>query len=93
MGRQTPSWRHDVEGAADIVEEILRIDGYDNIPAVPVVRLPGQKMPSLNPLQKRVVETRHALAARGLFETVTWSFMDSEKSDLFGAHMNQNKRP
>lgn len=89
---KTPSWRHDVEGAADIVEEILRIDGYDNIPAVPVVRLPGQKMPSLNPLQKRVVEARHALAVRGLFETVTWSFMDSEKSDLFGAHMNQNKK-
>jgi len=89
---KTPSWRHDVEGAADIVEEILRIDGYDNIPAAPVMRLPGQKQPSLNPLQKRVIEARHVLAARGLYETVTWSFMDSEKSDLFGAHMNQNKK-
>jgi phenylalanyl-tRNA synthetase beta chain len=89
---KTPSWRHDVEGAADLVEEILRIDGYDNIPAVPVTRLPGQKPPSLNPLQKRVVEARHVLASRGLYETVTWSFMDEVKSDLFGAHMNQNKK-
>ena len=89
---KTPSWRHDVEGVADLIEEILRIDGYDNIPAVPVVRLPGQKPPSPKPLQKRVVETRHVLAARGLYETVTWSFMDDAKSDLFGAHMNQNKK-
>lgn len=89
---KTPSWRHDVEGSADIVEEILRIDGYDNIPSVPVMRLPGQKPPALNPLQKRVAESRHVLAARGLYETVTWSFMDSTKSDLFGAHANQNKK-
>ena len=89
---KTPTWRHDVEGSADIVEEILRINGYDNIPAAPVTRLPGQKQPELNPLQKRVVQARHVLAARGLYETVTWSFMDDAKSDLFGAHMNQNKK-
>jgi phenylalanyl-tRNA synthetase beta chain len=89
---KTPSWRHDVEGAADIVEEVLRIDGYDNIPAVSVTREPGQKQPALNPLQKRIVDSRHALAARGLYETVTWSFMDDAKSDLFGAHANQNKK-
>lgn len=89
---KTPSWRHDVEGAVDIVEEILRIDGYDNIPAVSVTRAPGQKQPLLNPLQKRIVDSRHALAARGLHETITWSFMDDAKSDLFGAHANQNKK-
>ena len=89
---KTPSWRHDVEGSADIVEEILRVDSYDNIPAVPVTLFPGQRRPGLNPLQKRVVEARHVLAARGLYETITWSFMDDAKSDLFGAHMNQNKK-
>ena len=89
---KTPSWRHDIEGAADIVEEILRIDGYDNIPAIPVIRLPGQMPAALNTLQKRVMTSRHVLAGRGLYETVTWSFMDDAKSDLFGAHMNQNKK-
>ncbi len=89
---KTPSWRHDVEGAADIVEEILRIDGYDNIPAQPVVRLPEQKRPALNPLQKNIVASRRALAACGLYETVTWSFMDDTKSDLFGAQLHQNKK-
>lgn len=88
----TPSWRHDVEGLADIVEEVLRIDGYDNIPAEPVLKLPEAGRPQLNPLQKRMVSARHALAARGLFETVTWSFMDDAKADLFGARLNQNKK-
>ncbi|MFH1158117.1 MAG: phenylalanine--tRNA ligase subunit beta [Pseudomonadota bacterium] len=89
---KTPGWRHDVEGAADIVEEILRIDGYDNIPAVPVVREPGEKRAALSPLQKRVVAARHILAGRGLYETVTWSFMDDAKADLFGAQLHQNKK-
>jgi phenylalanyl-tRNA synthetase beta chain len=89
---KTPSWRHDVAGAADIVEEILRIDGYDNIPALPVTRPGGQSPAVLNPLQKRVVAARRTLAARGLFETITWSFMEEPKADLFGMAANQNKR-
>ncbi|MCK5554618.1 MAG: phenylalanine--tRNA ligase subunit beta, partial [Alphaproteobacteria bacterium] len=89
---KTPGWRHDVEGAADLIEEILRIDGYDNIPAVPVIREPNKKRTELNPLQKRVVAARHILAGRGLHETVTWSFMDDEKSDMFGAQLHQNKK-
>ncbi len=88
---RTPSWRHDVTGVADLVEEILRIDGYDNIPAVPVVRAAGEKMPEPAPLQKRAAAAKRALATRGLYETVTWSFMESVKSDLFGARANQNK--
>ncbi|MCE9507686.1 MAG: phenylalanine--tRNA ligase subunit beta [Alphaproteobacteria bacterium] len=89
---KTPSWRHDVEGAPDIVEEILRIDGYDNIPPQPVVRLPGQLRSEPSPLQKRVISSRRTLASRGLYETVTWSFMDDAKSDLFGAAATQNKK-
>jgi phenylalanyl-tRNA synthetase beta chain len=87
-----PSWRHDVEGAADIVEEILRINSYDNIPAV-IVRAPAdEKRQPLNPLSKRAVTARRVLAARGLYETVTWSFMSDATSDLFGANHHQNKR-
>lgn len=89
---KTPSWRHDVHGAADIVEEILRIDGYDNIPAVPVVRVAGEAPPVPGLLQQRMEASRRALARRGLCETVTWSFMDDAKSDLFGARLNQNKK-
>jgi phenylalanyl-tRNA synthetase beta chain len=89
---KTPSWRHDVEGAADIVEEILRIDGYDNIPALPLGRSPEQKHAPAGSLQKRIALSRRVLAGRGLYETITWSFMDSAKSDLFGAQRHQNKK-
>ena len=88
---KTPSWRHDIGGSADLVEEILRIDGYDNIPVAPVVKIPGEKTGTLNPLQKRMAVARRLLASRGLSETVTWSFMDSVTSDLFGANDTQQK--
>lgn len=89
---KTPSWRHDVEGAADIVEEVLRIDGYDNIPVHYVTKAAGEKAGGLSPLQKRVATVRRMLAARGLNETVTWSFMEDSKSDLFGANDTQQKK-
>jgi phenylalanyl-tRNA synthetase beta chain len=87
-----PSWRHDVEGAADIVEEILRIHGYDNIPPVLVRSPPEEKRPPLNPITRRAITVRRALSSRGLNETVTWSFLDDATSDLFGANNNQNKK-
>lgn len=88
---KTPSWRSDVEGAADIVEEILRIEGYDNIPAV-IVR-PGaeEKIQPLSPLAKRGTVARRALAGRGMNETITWSFLDEASADLFGINRQQNK--
>jgi phenylalanyl-tRNA synthetase beta chain len=86
-----PSWRPDVDadGRADMVEEILRIYGYDHIP---VTSLDRPKVTSTSPLtisQQRVSKLRRLLAGRGLSETVTWSFMESEKADLFGANQNQ----
>ncbi len=73
-----PTHRPDVEGPADLVEEILRLVGYDNVPAV---KLP-QETPILT--QKSAAEfARHALASRGFFETITWSFMAAEKAALF----------
>ncbi len=88
----TPSWRGDVEGPADIVEEILRIEGYDNIPTVYVRPAADERRSALSPLAKRAATARRLLAARGLFETVTWSFMDDATSDLFGAQLHQNKK-
>jgi phenylalanyl-tRNA synthetase beta chain len=87
-----PSWRHDVMGKADIVEEILRIEGYDNIP-VAYVRAPAtEKRAPADILSKRSAIARRLLATRGLFETVTWSFTDEASADLFGANANQNKK-
>jgi len=89
---KSPSWRHDIgQGTEDIVEEILRINGYENIPSLPVVRDVEQEYPKLSSLQKYVRNSRHTLATRGMFETVTWSFMEEKKSELFGMSENPNK--
>ncbi len=88
---KTPSWRNDVEGAADIVEEILRIEGYDNIPTVYVRPAADEKIQPLSPLAKRGAVARRTLAARGMSETITWSFLDEASADLFGVNRQQNK--
>ncbi|WP_417827530.1 phenylalanine--tRNA ligase subunit beta [Thalassospira sp.] len=79
-----PSWRPDIIGEADLVEEVLRIVGYDKIPTVPLERESSLPVPALSPMQKRVGLTRRVLASRGLYETVTWSFTDSRWAKLFG---------
>jgi len=80
-----PSWRADIEGKADLVEEIVRIAGLDRVPSTPFRRdetaAPGGV---LTPLQKRVRGARRALAARGLVEAVTWSFVSHGDAALFG---------
>ncbi|HEX3500658.1 MAG TPA: phenylalanine--tRNA ligase subunit beta [Stellaceae bacterium] len=79
-----PSWRGDVEGEADLVEEILRINGYDAIEAVPLERATTLPRPTLTPAQRRVSFVRRTLASRGLVEAVTFSFMASADAALFG---------
>ena len=80
-----PSWRPDVEGKADLVEEIMRMVGVDNVPSVPLPRLEASvPKPILTLLQKRTRLARRALAGRGLVEAVTWSFVSKEKASLFG---------
>ena len=72
-----PSWRADIEGEADLVEEVLRLHGYDHIPAVPLLpvgALPGQ---AVDANQRRAGLVRRTLAERGLNEAVTYSFMSS----------------
>ncbi len=79
-----PSFRRDVEGPADLVEEVARIEGFDHLPATP---LPEATRPSggvLNPRQARVRTARRALAALGYAEAVTWSFTKQSTAALFG---------
>ncbi|CAN5302572.1 phenylalanine--tRNA ligase subunit beta [soil metagenome] len=79
-----PSWRRDVEGRADLVEEVARIVGFDHLPDAP---LPDQNPSSkgvLSPRQSRVRLARRALAAAGYAEAVTWSFTKQSTAALFG---------
>jgi phenylalanyl-tRNA synthetase beta chain len=79
-----PSWRADVDGEADLVEEIVRVHGYDKVPVTPLTLDGALPHPALSPAQRRVGQARRALAARGMFEAVTWSFMPGARAKLFG---------
>ncbi|MGF7158941.1 phenylalanyl-tRNA synthetase beta chain [Rhodoligotrophos appendicifer] len=79
-----PSWRPDVHGEADLVEEICRIVGLDNVPSVAMERPDAVARPVLTPLQRRASMAEHVLAARGLNEAVTWSFVSKRQAELFG---------
>ena len=78
-----PGWRPDITGEADLVEEVLRIIGYDTIPTIALPRQSALPKPALSARQKRVGVIRRSLAARGLNETVTWAFTDSRYAGLF----------
>ncbi len=79
-----PSWRSDVHGKADIVEEIVRIFGVDKVPMTPFERGEQPRKPVLNPIQLRTRRAKRALAARGMVEAVTWSFISRPHAELFG---------
>jgi phenylalanyl-tRNA synthetase beta chain len=79
-----PSWRNDIACNADIVEEIVRIVGVDRIPSIPFERGPAARKPVLTPIQLRTRKARRALAARGLTEALTWSFIARPQAELFG---------
>ncbi|MGP1282019.1 MAG: phenylalanine--tRNA ligase subunit beta [Parasphingopyxis sp.] len=79
-----PTWRRDVDGAPDLVEEVLRIAGYDAIPSTPLPRAEGVATPTASPEQKRERTVRRAAAARGLNEAVTWSFIPKAEAALSG---------
>jgi phenylalanyl-tRNA synthetase beta chain len=80
-----PNWRPDIDGKADIVEQIVRIVGVDNVPTVPLPRLDeGVPKPVLTTLQKRTRLAKRALAALGLREAITWSFISKSHARLFG---------
>ena len=79
-----PSWRPDVHGRADVVEEIVRIVGVDQVPATPFARGANARKAVLTPIQNRTRKAKRALAARGLIEAVTWSFVSKNEAELFG---------
>ena len=81
---QPPSWRPDITGPADLVEEMVRLVGVDKVPARPMRRASGVARPVLTEMQKRQRLTRRVLAARGLVEAVTWSFIPPAQAKLFG---------
>ncbi|HEX6000376.1 MAG TPA: phenylalanine--tRNA ligase subunit beta [Hyphomicrobiaceae bacterium] len=81
---KVPSWRPDVHGSADLVEEIVRIKGLDKVPSAPMPRLTGVAKPVLTETQKRVRHARRVLAGRGLIEAITWSFIPRPQAEAFG---------
>ncbi len=79
-----PSWRGDVQGKADVVEEVVRILGVDRVPSTPFDRGEAPRKPVLTTIQQRTRKAKRALAARNLVEAVTWSFIAKPQAELFG---------
>ncbi|MEI5689053.1 phenylalanine--tRNA ligase subunit beta [Sphingomonas kyungheensis] len=79
-----PTWRRDVDGAADLVEEVIRIEGIDKVATVPLPRAPGVARPTATAEQLLERRVRRAAAARGLDEAVTWSFLGAAQAAAFG---------
>lgn len=84
---RAPSWRPDIDSetnGADIVEEITRIHGLDEVPSTPLPKRAGVAKPTLTLGQRRAALMRRALAGRGLVEAVTWSFVSEAQAQAFG---------
>jgi phenylalanyl-tRNA synthetase beta chain len=81
---QVPLWRPDVEGEACVVEEVLRLHGFEHLPMSPTVLDTTLPLPALSLGQRHVAAARTALAWRGMHEAVTFSFLDAKAAALFG---------
>lgn len=81
-----PSWRADIEGEADLVEEVLRIYGYEHIPSTPLPKNPQITPTILSLSQKRVHLAKRLLAGRGMMEAQTWSFLPAAQAAMFGGN-------
>lgn len=79
-----PSWRPDVDGKADLVEEVMRIHGVDNIAPQPLGAHDAVNAKILTVLQVRTRAAKRALAVRGMMEAVIWSFIPAKHAELFG---------
>jgi len=79
-----PTWRPDIHGQADLVEEVVRIAGLDRIPSAALPRAHGVARPVLTERQRRSRRARRVLSGRGLVEAVTWSFIERPHAVLFG---------
>ena len=81
---EPPPWRNDIEDEACLVEEVIRLLDYGRIPAAPLPRPSSLPKPALSPLQRRSARVRRAMAARGLVEAVTYSFISAKAAEPFG---------
>ncbi len=81
---EVPSWRGDIVGEACLVEEVVRVYGYDRIPTTAMTRETALPKPALAPEQRSRSVARRTLAGRGLVEAVTYSFVSSDLAALFG---------
>jgi phenylalanyl-tRNA synthetase beta chain len=81
-----PSWRRDVDGSADLVEEIVRVHGLDRVTSVALPRRDGVALPTATPAQKLERRLKRLMAARGLDEAITWSFISEAEAARFGGH-------
>ena len=81
---RVPSWRRDVVGTADLVEEVARITGYEQVVAAPLPRIAGVAKPTATRSQMIERNVRRTAAARGLDEAVTWSFISEAEAEAFG---------
>ena len=87
-----PSWRPDVQGSADLVEEVARIASLTKLEGVPLPRISaGVPRPILSPMQRREVAARRAAAALGYNECVTYSFIDQASAALFGGGTDETR--
>ena len=86
---QPPSWRGDVEGKADLVEEVARIAGFGALPSTPLPHMATPAGGVLTLRQGRVRKGRRALAASGYQEAATWSFTSRRTAELFGGGQDE----
>ncbi|MDC3066295.1 phenylalanine--tRNA ligase subunit beta [Candidatus Pelagibacter sp.] len=78
---QVPTWRPDIFGEIDLVEEIIRILGFDNINSIEPEKI--RIKPTLNFYQKHFHLAQRSVASKGYYETITWSFCDDKINDKF----------
>ncbi len=79
-----PTWRRDIDGPADLVEEVVRMVGLDQVASTPLPRADGVALPTATPLQSLERKMRRTAAARGLNEAINWSFLPQKEADAFG---------
>lgn len=79
-----PTWRRDIDGPADLVEEVVRIVGLDHVVSTPLPRADGVALPTATPLQSLERKMRRTAASRGLNEAINWSFLPQKEADAFG---------
>jgi phenylalanyl-tRNA synthetase beta chain len=88
-----PTWRRDIDGPADLVEEVTRIEGYGKVPSTPLGRAPGVAKPTATRSQLMERRVRRTAAARGLDEAVTWSFISEAEAAAFALRDAANAAP